>query len=883
MTLQPGARIGRYEAVALHGSGGMGEVYLGRDERLDRRVAIKVLSRPATPRQVERFQREARAISRVTHPHICSIFDVGEQDGLAYLIMEFLEGDTLASRLEHEPLPLERALAVGAQIADALAAGHQQGIVHRDVTPGNVMLTASGAKLLDFGLAMLQPVDGDPAAVATTSGTEMTDRVSGTLPYMAPEQVEGGDADARTDVFALGVVLYEMLTGRRPFQGRTSASLAGAIIAGRPAPVSSLVPGAPAAVDRVIEKCLAKNPDDRWQTARDLASELRWCGEQLRGHPRRALRPAGLIVPRWAVWSGAAVLTVALVAAAVTAWGRSTSRPLDAVRLTVPAPDGYLMGTGQIPNLAIAPDGSRIVFASGGRLYLRALDRFEVEPIPGTENGSFPFFSPDGEWLGFTSGGLMMKVPVSGGPPVKITESGSAQGGAAWGPGDRIVFARGLGNSGLWAVSASGGPATQITTVSEAARESQHMWPDVLPDGAVLYTALGPSGHSHDARLVIQEQGSQHRTVVAEGVTFGRYVPTGHLLYVDAAGTLLLQPFDLARRAPAGPARGVLGGVRMSNWGGAATYAISATGTLAFVDGTELTRNVLEERGLTGEVKRRFGAPGVFDYQTVSPDGRTMAVMVRSANNDDIFLVDIASGRFDRFSFGAAEEETPLWSPDGRRVAYSAAGVGEQRHIFVKDVAGGAPEQRVHTGKGHSHLHSWSPDGRWIAFSESAPRSSDAWLLDMHEPSRLVPVATTSANESRPVFSPDGRWLAYLSNETGRNELYVVSFPELGAKQMVSQAGASLPQWSPTGADLYFISPAPSRLMRASRGGGPGGFAWTVAPMFEVPATQFFTAARDGRSFYFVTINPDGPAREIRVITNWLGEVLPPSSRLSDR
>jgi Tol biopolymer transport system component len=858
----------------------MGEVYLGRDERLDRRVAIKVLSAPdRTERQLERFRREARAISRVTHPHVCGIYDVGEQNGTPFLVMEFLDGETLAARLEKGPLPLHLALAVGAQIAEALDAGHRQGVIHLDLTPGNVMLTAGGAKLLDFGLARLRP-DGDPGAIRTTS-LGLTDEgvVFGTLPYLAPEQVEGLDTDARTDIFGLGVTLFEMASGRRPFQGKSRARLAAAILGEEPPPLSSLVPAATPAVDRIIRKCLAKNPDDRWQTARDLASELRWGAESEPSPPSAAGRRNPFIVPRWAASTAAAVAIALAAATATLSWRAPASPAAPAIRLVVPVSSGNQMSGGQRSTLAISPNGQVLVFVSDGRLYLRALDRFDAQPIAGTEGATVPFFSPDGVWLGFNRAGALMKVPVAGGLPAKIIDAGDPAGGAAWGFDDRIIFARGIGNGGLWTVPANGGTMTQITTVAEGANETQHMWPAALPDGSVLYTVLGPSGHARDAKLVMEDFTRGSRTVIAEGVTFGRYLATGHLLYVDGGGTLLLQPFDLPGRRAIGPARGVLAGVRVASWGGAAGYAVSATGTLAFVSGTELERTVLSEVDVSGRVRRILGGKGTFNYLALSPNGRTLATMVRTAMNDDIHLIDLAAGRFSRFSFGDSEDESPVWSPDGERVAFSAAAAGEKRHIVVKPVLGPAPDRIVYTGRRHLHLSSWSPDGRWLAFSEINPRSSDVWLLNVRDPSMLVPVANTPAAESNATFSPNGKSLAFLSDETGRTEVYVVSVPGVGAKQQVSHDGvngASPPRWSADGRDLFFIGSSPSRLLKATSAGSPA-ISWEVTTVFEKPGIQDFVPARDGRGFYLVTVNPDNLAREIRVILNWLVDVLPGS------
>jgi hypothetical protein len=582
-------------------------------------------------------------------------------------------------------------------------------------------------------------------------------------------------------------------------------------------------------------------------------------------------------LPKWTAWAAAAV-TVCLTAAAVTGWLRGgPAAPAGVSRFTIPVPTGFQMMFGQIPSLAISPDGTKIVYETQRRLYLRTLNRFDAEPIPGTEGAVMPFFSPDGAWLGFALGNTLMKVPIAGGPAVKITDAFLFN-GAAWGPDDRIVFAGGLGNGGLWAVPADGGTPEQVTIVSESANETMHSWPDALPDGAVLYTVLGPSGHAQDARLVVEDLARETRTVVAEGVTYGRYLASGHLLYADANGTLLLQPFDLAGRQTTGPARAVLSGVRMSNVVGAVPYAVSSTGTLAYATGTEFVESVLTELDLSGRERRRFGTPRSFGFPALSPDGRTLAMTIRSPNNDDIYLMDVASGRFDRFSFDTAEDESPVWSPDGRRIAYSSASVGAQRRIFVKTVGGTEPERLVYTGKRHLHLTSWSPDGRWLAFYEFNPRSIDVWLLNVDDTAKLVPVATTPANESEATFSPDGRWLAYSSEETGRNEVYVVSVPDLVGKQQVSRDGGFLPHWSATGQELFFLDGlylSLGRMMSARRAAGADTIAWQdPIPLFDVPSVNRFAPARDGRSVYFIAPNPDGPAREIHVVVNWLQEAL---------
>jgi serine/threonine-protein kinase len=443
------------------------------------------------------------------------------------------------------------------------------------------------------------------------------------------------------------------------------------------------------------------------------------------------------------------------------------------------------------------------------------------------------------------------------------------------------VFAAGIGNGGLWTVSADGGTPTQITKLAESAAETNHLWPDFLPDGSVLFTALGPSGHAQDAKLVVRDIAAATSTVVVEHATYGRYL-AGHLIYTDGTGTLLLQPFDLANRRTTGPARAVLSGVRLSTWGGAVPYAVSRSGTLAYATGTEFSEGVLVELDHSGRELRRFGGPQSIEFVTLSPDGGTLAACVRSPTNDDIHLIDVGSGRSSRFTYDISEDESPVWSPDGRHIAYSAAAVGEQRRIVVKEIGGTQAERVLHTGKRHLHLTSWSADG-WIAFDEFTQRSVDTWAVNVDDPSKLLPLGTSDENEEAVVFAPDGKSIAYHSDVTGRYEVYVKSFPALNPLQQVSGEGGLRPQWSDNGDTLTFFNRAflaPVRMMRARRAGAARGMPWQETELFRVPSVSDYSVSGDGRRFYHVARNPDSPAPEIQVIVNWLAEVeAQPSSR----
>ena len=693
----------------------------------------------------------------------------------------------------------------------------------------------------------------------------------GTPQYMSPEQV-GGErgVDARTDVYSLACVVYEMLAGQPPHTGPTVQAVMAKVVSEEPRPITDFRKRVPGHIAATLDQALAKLPADRFATVGEFAESL---AGRLEARPRRT---AALAFPRWTVWTALAVLAGLAAVAAVKWLPRENGAAANVTRLVLPVATGYSMLYGEKPDLAISPDGHELVYPTGGRLYMRALDRFDAQPIPGTDGAHTPFFSPDGAWLGFVRGPSLMKMPATGGPAVKIADA-FVGGGATWGRDGRVIFAGALGSDGLWSVPAAGGTPQQITSVSDSAGETNPMWPDLLPDGALLYTALGPSGHARDARLIVQDLAHGQRTVVLEGMTCGHYVAPGYLVYADASGTLLLQPFDWRRRRTTGPARAVLQGLRISAWGGGVPYALSESGTLAYVTGTELEKTVLLQVDLHGRELRRFGPPRTVGGLALSPDGRTLAMGTQMANNSDIWLMDVASGRFDRLTFEITEDETPVWSPDGRRIAYSSAWVGQHRRVFVKTLGSAEPARLVYTGKRHLHLTSWSPDGRWLALQEYSPRSTDVWLLDLADTTRLVPVATTAAAEEQAVFSPDGRWLAYSSDESGRREVYAVSLPGLGRTQQVSREGGVLPRWSASGAELFFFDRyygESGRMMVARH--APGGSTWQEpVPLFEIAQAQDFDVARDGRSMYFAAPNPKAAAREIFVVVNWLQEVVP--------
>src|ERR1700686_4157973 len=560
----PGKRLGPYEILSAVGAGGMGEVYRAKDTRLDRIVAIKVLPDhlSSKPDLRERFEREAKTISSLNHPHICTLYDIGQQDGTDYLVMEYLEGETLAQRLAKGPLPIEQVLRYAIEIADALDKAHRKGITHRDLKPGNIMLTKSGAKLLDFGLAKLKqetaPANVTLSKLPTEDAVTAQGTILGTLQYMAPEQLEAKEADARTDIFAFGTVVYEMATGKRAFEGKSQASLIAKILETDPPPISSLQPMTPPALDRIVKRCLAKEPDERWQSANDLTNELKWIAE---GGSQVTLAPtaeAESVSARWQgpmVWAVVSLLLVAAIAS-LAIWNlRRLPSPQPVSRFTITLPPGQqFAGLDTGLAVALSPDGTHLAYAAllGGtqQLYLRALDSLEAKPIPETEGATNPFFSPDSQWVGFFAGGKLKKVSVSGGAVLILGDAPQPR-GASWGSQGMIAFAP-TGAEALQQVADAGGTPRALTRFETG--EISHRWPEFLPGGkAVLFTVGKGANNWNNEQIAVQSIGTGGRRTVVYGGTYPRYAPSGHLLYAQR-GSMMAVPFDPQRLTPTGKA-----------------------------------------------------------------------------------------------------------------------------------------------------------------------------------------------------------------------------------------------------------------------------------------------------------------------------------------
>ena len=727
-----GNTLSHYKIIDKLGSGGQGEVYLAEDSRLDRKVALKILPQHLSERADlrERFEREARAVSSLNHPHICTLYDIGEQDGIHFLVMEHLEGETLEARLAKGALPLEQTLEYAIQIADALDKAHRQGVVHRDLKPGNIMLVKSGAKLLDFGLAKLQAADTPTNLSAlpteqanlTAEGT-----ILGTLQYMAPEQLEGKEADSRTDIFAFGAVVYEMATGKKAFEGSSQASLIAAIMQTDPRPMAELQPMTPPVLDRVIKKCLAKEPDSRWQSASDLHDELKWITE---GGLTTALLSADTAMPAPKLWRQAIPLVmVALVAttiASIAVWNLKSSTAIWPVaHLTMALPENeQLAGLRNMSPVAVSPNGSDIAYVAlrdGTRqLFLRTLDSLDARPISGTEGGAGPFFSPDGQWVGFFTGTQLKKVSIAGGSPTVLAPATDGRGGS-WGSDGQIIFARNIGLDGLERVSDSGGEPDVLTTPDSDKGEGIHRFPQHLPgDKAILFT-VGTGGSWDDALIVVQRLDTGERKVLIEGGSDARYVSTGHLVYVRA-GALMAAPFDPDRLEVTGPPIAIVEGVMPSTGiTGAAFVGFSELGWLAYVPGTaQATERKLAWVDRKGEEKLLPATSQTYSGLSLSPDGQRVAVEIDEGNQQDIWVYDIAREVLTRLTFEGSNQ-SPVWTPDGNKVTFYSNRAGSN-DLFWKSGDGSGATERLTTSEGIPLQSSWSPDGQFLAFDS---RSSD--------------------------------------------------------------------------------------------------------------------------------------------------------------
>jgi len=880
MTLSAGTMLGPYEIADALGAGGMGEVYRARDSRLERTVAIKILPEQFSRDQElkQRFEREAKTISSLNHPNICTLHDVGHQDGIDYLVMEYIEGESLAQRLVKGALPTDQLLKTAIQIADALDKAHRHGVIHRDLKPGNIMMAKSGAKLLDFGLAKpavaFKPAASGGVATRTSASSPITRQgtIAGTLQYMSPEQLEGKEADPRSDIFALGAVLYEMATGKRAFEGKGSLSVVSAILEKDPEPISKVQPMSPPALEQVVKTCLAKDPDERWQSAADVGRMLRWIleGGSQAGVPehvasRRRKREQSIWI--------AAGLAVALLAALAGWQGALRTRSVNPVHVSIALPEGKVLLNNSTGAVAISPDGSTIVFAAQGedrepQLYLRKLDSFESRPIPGTEDGQDPFFSPDGEWVGFvTADNKLKKVSLHGGS--SLIADGAMPGGATWAGDGTIYFLKSL-VSGVYAVPAGGGQPRQITQTGSTPDDRGHLWPGLLPgDNGLIFTVW--TGKSFNAaRIEALSFKTGKRKVLLEGGTGARYLPDGHLAY-GHDGSLFVVGFDPERLEIKGSPVPVIEGVMMQAANGDVAFAVSRSGTLVFgPGGFQSFQYELDWMDRSGKATKITDEIRPYAFPNISPDGKRIALTLESSTFD-VWVYDLERDTLTKVSFGG-DDYRPKWSPDGKLLAYDSSKSGHEQ-IYVTSAGGQGPEMTVTDGPGDKELYAWTADGHEVTFSqENKDTGWDLYAASVEGDHKQRPLLVAPFNQTQGRISPNGKWLSYISDESGQPEVFVQAIGDPTTRVQVSRETGNVPRWTSAGNELIFLSK--HRLMSVKFALGTTLNPGKPVQLFEDKREWGgYDIAGDGRFLVAREADQKGAGTQINVVFNWFGEL----------
>jgi serine/threonine protein kinase len=881
LALGPGARLGPYEIVALAGAGGMGEVYRARDTRLGRIVAIKVIASGHGDRAElrNRFEAEARLAARLDHPRIGAVYDVGHDAGIDYFVMEFIEGLTIADRLAQGRLPLTETIGHAIEIASGLAYAHRRGVTHRDLKPGNVLLTPSGVKIIDFGLGKARRAERQPAVgVASMETAPMSAQgpmaVSGTAGYLPPERLQGLPEDHRSDIFAFGALLYEMAAGRRPFDGATPADLFAAILTADPAPLGGADPSI-ADIDWIIRRCLKKTADERWQSIADVEAILkRIASERLTSRNRdRRVRP------RVSAALAATVGVLLLAAGAFLALKRSPpdAAPRHPVALTVPPPPGAdftpTESSVQSPQLAVSPDGRYLAFVASGadhvpQIFLRPLASTLVRPLPGTAHATYPFWSPSSRSIGFfTADGQLKRVDIDGGPARTLAEAPNGRGGT-WSADDVILFSPGTSDV-IHRLRADGGVVEQ-TVLAGDRRETSHRWPQFLPDGRhFIYFARSVDDNLSTISLASLD--APGAAIVIQTAFGAVLAPPEHLLYVSD-GALLAIRFDAASGRVAGDPVPVVDHIATSsNFYGA--FSASNNGVIAYATSATLGQLVW-----TGRDGGRLGTavvPGAYVDFEISPDSRYLAVAEVEPQSDrsDVRLVDLIRGANLRLTTSPATDASPVWSPDSARIIFRSN--RDRRHdLYIRPATGGEDQLFLKTDTA-KYPTDWSPDGTFVVYHTNDARTNqDIWSAPLDHPDRARPLVQTEFDEMQGHISPSGRWLAYTSNQSSQLEVYVQPLKPDGRRWQVSTGGGSDPKWRADNKELFYIA-RDGRLMSVDVS-GDGFDPGNPRPLFalrDVSAVSPFLSAydvqRDGQRFLVRVPIEDLKTHPLNVLVHW--------------
>jgi serine/threonine protein kinase/WD40 repeat protein len=893
-----GTKLAHYEITTHLGSGGMGDVYQATDTKLGRNVAIKFLPEAFShdTERVARFQREARVLASLNHSNIAGIYGVEEIDSRYFLVMELVSGETLADRIKHGAIPIEEALPIAKQIAEALEEAHEKGIIHRDLKPANIKLTRDGkVKVLDFGLAKAYEREQTNPALTNSPTISMAATnagvILGTAAYMSPEQARGENTDKRTDVFSFGCVLYEMLTGKQAFQGNTVSDILASVLAREP-DFTSLPPDLNSRFYELLRRCLDKNAQRRWHDIADLKIDL----EMVAANPRRKPEAVAHVTPRRRIrehilWTSLALVSiVAAVLAFVHFRGAPPAASRTVTRFSIALPPNVSLFTsnGGRPSIALSPDGTRLVYiarAAGtgnySQLYSRTIDQLDAVPIRGTEDAqSFPFFSPDGQWIGFFSAdGKLKKVPAGGGAAFTVCDAIAGL-GATWLPDDSIIFRPGTG-VGLWRVSAAGGTPQELLK-PDGKSEVSFFWPEALPDGkAILFTIQRGNPTFNNAAIGLLRLDTRERFLVVEGGAQPHYLP-GHLVFARDDQILAL-PFDARTLQTKGAPVAVLEGVLRSSGQLSVNFTASAKGSIAYISGGN---EPLDSRSLVwvnrdGAVQPVPAPKRNYEFPRLSPDGQRVAVRINGGSDfgQDIWLYEFARGTLSRFTSQFNDSETPVWSPDGKRVAFAVTAITPARQIMWKLADGSAREEVLVGSDRHLHLGGWSPKGD--AVIAMATDAGNVWTLQLTDKPTLRPLIQTSYQVRAATISPEGRWLAYSSNDTNRFEVYVQAFPNPGGKYQISTEGGAEPIWAKNGRELFYRNGDKMMVVAIGANGDslePGTpkllFEGRFAVSFASGGDAWYDVSPDGQRFLMLK-SEDAPnnSANIVMVQDWVEEL----------
>ena len=888
MAIPAGTRLGTYEVTSHIGSGGMGEVYRAHDSKLERDVAIKVLPEQFArdPERLARFQHEAKMLASLNHPNIAMIHGLEQSGNTHYLVMELVPGETLRERVAGgRPVPVEEALTIAKQIAEALEAAHnsEKAIIHRDLKPANVKVTPEGrVKVLDFGLAKAFAADTateDPSNSPTLSmNPTMQGVIMGTAAYMSPEQARGKTVTKATDIWAFGCVLYELLTGRQAFRGEDVTEILAAVVTKEPA-FDALPANTPPAIRTLLQRCLRKDRRQRLQDATDARIEIE---ESLTVPVAPAAAPAAKRWAQVAVWSAASSLAVGVLAG-IAVWNLKSSPPPPVSRSVFSLPPGDRLARTDVPAIALSPDGSHMVYAASRngiqQLYLRAMNSFEPNPMPGTEGAISPFFSPDGQWIGFFAEGKLKKISTNGGAAVSLSSATvSTAVSATWGSDDTIVFQNTL-TGGLWQVSAAGGTPKRLNSLAKG--ESSNRWPQFLPTAKAVLFAANTSVSWITPQLALYRLDTGERRNLISG-TRPYYSSTGHLLYVQG-GTLMAVPFDLQRMEVSSTPVPAAEDILQSLGSGMAQYSISENGSLAYlpggIQGGQSTLVWVDRKGAEQPLP---APPHSYRSPRVSPDGKRVAVVLDESGGY-VWIYDTGRDTLTRLTFEASGSNSLAWMRDAKKLAY---GGGAPMNLFWQAADGSGKAERLATSENQQLPISWSADGQALAYMDQNPATNyDIWVLPLGDPSagsgqdrKAQPFLRTAAYESVPQFSPDGRWLAYVSDESGRFEIYVQPYPGPGGKYQISADGGTEPVWNPSGREVFYRSGG--KMMAVDVAMQPSFSAGKPRMLFEGPHLSIQTTipsydvSPDGQRFLMLKPTEQTQATtQINIVQNWFEEL----------